>query len=134
MWLLYQEKDGILWLDLEYDNVNHFLLPIFTSPDTAMEFVGDIKHDGSKVIMKKIETVNDLADILIACDVQPASAVVLDAPHPEKLASEEELMYWTTNEFYDMASSLLAMAEDYDDKLIIEILDRYLHNKSKQRI
>jgi hypothetical protein len=134
MWLLYKEKDGILWLDLEYDDVNHFILPIFTSPDTAMDFVGDIKHEGDAVKFKKIETVDELAETLMACDAQPASAIILDAPHPENLTSEEELMYWTTTEFYDIASSLLVMSEDYDDKLIIEILDRYLFNKSKQRM
>jgi len=134
MWLLYKESDGLLWLELEYDDVNHFILPIFTSPDTAMDFVGDIKHDGESIKMQRIETIDDLATVLIALDSQPASAVILDAPHPKKLTSEEELMYWTTLEFYDIASSLLAMADDYEDKLIIEILDRYLRNKSQTKL
>ena len=134
MWLLYKEKEGILWLELEYDDVNHFILPVFTSPDTAMDFVGDIKHDGEMVRMQRIECVDDLAEILVALDAQPASAVLLDAPHPKNLISEEELMYWTTIEFYDIAASLIALAEDYEDSLVIEILDRYLRNKSENKL
>lgn len=133
MWILHKETTGLLWLELEYKDASHFILPIFTSPDTAMDFVQEIEHDGERIEMQHIETTEELAEMLIAIQTQPASAVMLDPPHPESITSENELTYWTSIEFCDIATTLVMMSDTYDDKLIIDLLNRYLHNKLNQK-
>jgi hypothetical protein len=138
MWILHKETTGLLWLELEYKDVSHFILPVFTSPDTAMDFVQEIEHEGERIEMQHIETTEELAEMLIMIQTQPASAVILDPPHPESITSENELSeneltYWTSVEFCDIAATLVMMSDTYDDKLIIDLLNRYLHNKLDQR-
>jgi hypothetical protein len=133
MWILHKETTGLLWLELDYKDTSHFILPVFTSPDTAMDFVQEIEHDGERIEMQHIETTEELAEMLIAIQTQPASAVMLDPPHPESITSENELTYWTSIEFCDIATTLVMMSDTYDDKLIIDILNRYLQNKLDQR-
>lgn len=133
MWILNKETTGLLWLELEYKNSSHFILPIFTSPDTAMDFVREIEHDGERIEMQHVESTEELAEMLIAIQTQPASAVMLDPPHPDTITSENALTYWTSIEFCDIATTLIMMADTYDDKLIMEILNRYLQNKIDQK-
>lgn len=133
MWILHKETTGLLWLELDYKDTSHFILPVFTSPDTAMDFVQEIEHDGERIEMQHVETTEELAEMLIAIQTQPASAVMLDPPHPDTITSENELTYWTSVEFCDIATTLVMMADTYEDKLIIDILNRYLHNKLDQR-
>lgn len=134
MWVLHKEVSGLLWLELEYHDVAHFVLPIFTDPDSAMEFVGDIEHEGEAILMQQVKTTEELAELIIAINTQPASAVMLNPPHPDAITKENTLVYWVASEFSDIASTLTVMSASYDDSLIIEILNEYLQNKLKSRI
>lgn len=133
MWVLHKEMSGLLWLELEYHDVGHFILPIFTDPDSAMEFVGELDHEGEAIIMQHVDSTEELAELIIAINTQPASAVMLNPPHPDAITSEDGFTYWVATEFSNIASTLIMMSDSYDDKLIIDILNRYLHNKLDYR-
>ena len=138
MWTLFKkdkddEQIDAIWLELDGKNGPYFVLPIFTNPDDAINFVGDIKIDDGLVQMHKVTTLEDIAKLTVLITSQPASAVVLNSPNLKQLEGSDkdvEVVYWMADEFLYIIDQLLKMANTYEDAKLIETFDRYLKEKS----
>jgi hypothetical protein len=130
MWVLTKESTGLMWLVIDGEDHDHFILPIFTTTESAMDFVGDIVHNDELVIMRHIASSELIKDLGEAIADKPATAIVLDPPDPDTLTGDDELVYWSGPEFCEILMPLIEMSITYDDKHIVEVLDRYLNSKT----
>lgn len=138
MWTLFKKSDDgldVLWVEIDSDNKNeepHYVLPIFTNTDAAIDFVGDIKFEDHLISMQKINTLQDIANVTMIITSQPASAIILNPPNIKVLDEDKDVdvVYWLADEFLYIIDQLSKMAENHTDKEIIEVLDRYLREKA----
>lgn len=106
---------------------HHRVLPVFTSPDAAVMFAGDLEHDGEKIQLvhiDSIEKVNDLHHLLSHGEIE---LVVLDAPNIDSDDKNLDMTHWDSEEFMRLLDSLNKISEKYDEKKAISTLDTYLH-------
>lgn len=114
-------------IDFTFEGNDHHVLPVFTSPDSAIMFTGDIQHDGEKIQLihiDSIERVNELLHLLSHGDIE---LVVLDPPNIETDPHDIEMTHWDCDEFVTLLESLNKISEKYDEKKAISTLDTYLH-------
>jgi hypothetical protein len=136
MWTLSKKVDDeiqALWIELDGENGKYFIFPIFTTTESAIDFVGDIKFEGKLIKINKIQNVDDIANLVLLLSTQPASAVILNSPNIKTLEEDEDckVIYWTYDDFMYIIDQALKITDSYDDEnQAIEILDRYLNEKS----
>jgi hypothetical protein len=129
MWLLRKPSIGLLWLEFISKEHTHYLLPVFTSPDTAIDFVGDINHEGELISMVHINSVDQVSNLIDSIKERDASAIVLDAPHPDTLTSEDRLIYWNGDDFKQILETIIEISSTHEEKQAISVLNTYLKNK-----
>lgn len=129
MWVLEKEELGVLWIEFETDERTHFLLPVFTSPDTAMEFVGDLDYKGNPIRMRNIGSVAMIDQLIEIIQEQGASAIMLDPPNPDSIKPNTDIVYWAGPEFIGILEPIIEMSKTYGEKPMLDILATYLNSK-----
>lgn len=128
MWVITLKSDvQIMCIDFTFEGVDHRVLPVFTSPDSAVMFSGGLEHDGERiqlVHMDSIEKINELQNLLNPGVIE---LVVLDPPNLDSDDQKLDLTHWDTDEFVRLLESLNKISEKYDEKKAISTLDTYLH-------
>jgi hypothetical protein len=132
MWVITKKNDGLLWMDFTVSEVEHCIIPIFTSADAAMAFCDDIEYKGDKLQLINIDTMSKIADIRDAVRDSEASAVILDMPHPDTITPDTELAYWMGDDFIDVLDTILELGKDHDEKEIVKVINQYLLSKSTE--
>lgn len=130
MWIITKKNDGLLWMDFTINEVEHCIIPIFTSADSAMAFCDDIEFNGSKLQLINIDTVEKITDIRDAIIESKASAIILDMPHPDTVTPETELAYWIGEDFEDILNVVISLSKQHNEKEVVSVLNQYLSNKS----
>lgn len=113
-------------IDFTVEGTDHHVLPVFTSPDAAVMFCGDLEHEGEKIQLvhvDSIEKINLLQSILSTGDME---LVVLDPPNIDQEPPDIGMTHWASNEFVELLESLNEISEKYDEKKAISTLDTYL--------
>lgn len=119
-------------MDFTINEVEHCIIPIFTSADSAMVFCDDIELDGHKLQLVNIDTLPKIAEVKEAIKESEASAVILDMPHPDTVTPDTELAYWLGTDFEDVLQTVVDLGKDHDDKEVVKVLNQYLLNKSTE--
>lgn len=132
MWVITKKDDGLLWMDFTVNEVEHCIIPIFTSADSAMAFCDDIEYKGDKLQLININSLSKIAEIKDAIIDSEASAIILDMPHPDTVTPETELAYWMGDDFVDVLDIVLDLGKQHDEKEIIKVINQYLLSKSTE--
>lgn len=135
MWVItkgQQDQQEVIWIEFDVDDHEHFLLPIFTCPDTAASFLPDIKE----VQMTHISTVAGLEDIHNLIDMQGIDAVLLDPPdlndddeETTKHICATSMPHWRADIFSEALRSMLELSKHYGERRTLQIFDDYLINR-----
>ncbi len=132
MWVITKKSDGLLWMDFTVNEVEHCIIPIFTSADSAMVFCDDIELDGDKLQLINIDTMGKIGEIKDAIIESEASAIILDMPHPDDVTAETELAYWLGNDFQSILDTILELGKSHNEKEVVQVLNQYLLSKSTE--
>lgn len=114
-------------IDFTFEGTDHHVLPVFTSPDSAVMFSGGLEHEGERIQLvhiDSIEKVNDLHHLLGHGQIE---LVVLDPPNLDTEEHKIDMTHWDSDEFVRLLDSLNKISEKYDEKKAISTLDTYLH-------
>jgi hypothetical protein len=114
-------------IDFTFEDTDHHVLPVFTSPDAAVMFAGDIQRDGEKLLLVHIDSLDKVNDLLHLLSHGEIELVVLDPPNIESDSRNTEMTHWDSDEFEKLLESLNKISEKYDEKKAISTLDTYLH-------
>jgi len=129
MWVARKHNGMLLYLELISDNHEHTFLPIFTTPDIAINFIGDIKFDGEFITLINIIEISLLKELIM--DIYHREAdLILDPPNMEK-GGDGQLVCWTREEFAEMLDQIIKMGEQYGDEKAIIVLNNYLRERSR---
>lgn len=107
------------------------MLPIFTSPDTAMAFLVDLYHRGELVTLLHIDSTSQLFSLISMIRERQGCLVIVDAPNPDNIKHGDELVYWSGEEFSNILTDIVKLAKKHDCSKAIDVLDRYLNSKIK---
>lgn len=128
MWVITLKSDGLMCIDFTFEGADHHVLPIFTSPDSAVVFSGGLEHEGEKIQLSHIDSLfkaNNLKNLLSLGDIE---LVVLDPPNLDSDESDSNMTHWDSDEFVKLLESLNKISEKYDEKKAISTLDTYLND------
>lgn len=130
MWLLTKKSVGVLWLEVSNENGDHHMLPIFTSPDTAMTFLMDLYHKGELITLLRVYSIGQLNGLLSMIKERQSCTVIVDAPNPDNIGRNDELVYWAGEEFNNIMTTVIGLAKAHGTQKAIGVLDRYLNFKT----
>lgn len=130
MWIITKKNDGLLWMDFTISEVEHCIIPIFTSADAAMVFCDDIELDGEKLQLIHIDTIPKIIEIKEAVKEAQASAIILDMPHPNEVNADTELAYWLGDDFENILDVVIELGKDHKEDKVVQVMNRYLLSKS----
>ena len=122
------KADGILCIDFNFQGEEHHILPVFTSPDAAVMFSGDLKHDGEAIHLTHIDSISKISDIQHLLNDSEIELVVLDPPNLDSEEPNIDMIHWSSNEFVELINSLIEISEKHDEKKAIDALDTYIHS------
>lgn len=126
MWVITLKAD-VMYIHFSIDNHNHSVLPVFTSPDAAVTFSGDLEYEGERIQLTRINSlskIDDLKNLLGRGDIE---LVVLDPPNLDAEDHKLDMTHWDTEEFLRLLESLTKISEKYDERKAIDTLDTYIH-------
>lgn len=132
MWVITKKNDGLLWIDFTANEVEHCIIPIFTSADSAMAFCDDIEYKGEKLQLINIDSMDKISEIQDAIKESEASAIILDMPNPDIVTPETELAYWIGEDFAGVLDTILELGKQHDEKEVVQVMNQYLLNKSTE--
>lgn len=127
MWVITLKSDGIMCIDFTFEGVDHHVLPVFTSPDSAVMFSGGLEHDGEKIHLLHMDSIDKLTDLRHLLARGEIELVVLDPPNLDEDEERQiDLTHWDSDEFVKLLATLNKISEKYDEKKAISTLDTYL--------
>jgi hypothetical protein len=127
MWVITLKSDGIMCIDFTFEGADHHVLPIFTSPDSAVMFAGGLEHEGERIQLVHIDSMDRVGDLHNLLGHGQIELVVLDPPNLDSEDPKFDMTHWDSDEFVRLLDSLNKISEKYDEKKAISTLDTYLH-------
>ena len=117
-----------MYIHFTLQNHKHSVLPVFTSPDAAVMFTGDLEYEGEMIQLVRINSLDRINDLKSLLNQGEIELVVLDPPNLNSDESKLEMTHWDTDEFLKLLESLTKISEKYDEKKAISTLDTYIQD------
>lgn len=127
MWVITLKSDGIMCIDFTFQDTDYHVLPVFTSPDAAVMFAGDLEHNGEPIKLIHIGTMDRVDDLHELLNRGTIELIVLDPPNLES-DGDFDMIHWTASEFSEMLDSIVKIGEKFNEDKAINALNTYIHS------
>lgn len=128
MWIVEQKDGCVLGVDLCIQDNNYTIFPVFTDPDAAIAFIGELDNEDDSIRMHNINSIDLIKQLINTIKSSQIHMIALNLPNINDITSGTEIVHCQIDEFINLLEYAVNVSDKYDEKHIINTLNKYLYN------